>query len=644
MRFNGRSLFPWIAGVAVLASIGWALNQVQVPRADFTFVNGTEVKSLDPAIVTGQPENRMINALFEGLTRWNPQTLEPEPAVAQRWDISEDLLTYTFHLREDAKWSDGSPVTAHDFIYSMRRFLDPRTAAEYSYQAWYVKNAKKYSSGGRALRPGDNVEVELNVDPDAPNTIRGELVRGKLVRIEEKAGKELTGEELDKAAGDDALNIEDWVFVISTEAGEQRFRYADDASAARNEAAQGERHARQILLDLHDVGMRAIDDRTIEFTLENPTPYFLTLLGFYPLFPIQQKCVETFGSPQWTDVENIICNGPFKPEFRRLRDRTRVVKNEHYWDRDNVKLSSVDFLAVESSTTALNLYLTGEVDWIYDVPASALRTLLAEQPPRDDINPVPLLNTYFYLLNVTRKPFDDVRVRKALSMAMDRDELTGVLLGAGERSTYSLVPPGLPGYDPPHGPHENVKEAQRLLAEAGYPEGRGFPTIEILYNIHEGHQAIAQLIRKQWQKNLGIKVRTRNEEWATFNASQRQLNYDISRRGWIGDYADPNTFLDMFVTGGENNCTGWGNAEYNELIAAAAVETDAAKRLGLLRQAETILMDEMPIIPFYNYVSKNMVKPTIRGFYNNIQDTHPLSALWIDAEEETPNPFMEGRE
>jgi oligopeptide transport system substrate-binding protein len=644
MRLEGRTLFPWIAGAAILSSIGWALYRGQLPPADFTFVNGTEVKSLDPAIVTGQPENRMINALFEGLTRWDPQTLEPQPGVAERWDVSEDLLTYTFHLRHDAKWSDDSQVTAHDFIYSMRRFLDPRTAAEYSYQAWYVKNAKKYSGGGRALRPGDNVEVELNVDPDAPNTIRGELVRGKLVRVEDKNGKELAGEALDKAAADESLKIEDWIFVVSTEAGEERFRYADDVTAADNGPAKGERHARQILLDLKEVGMRAIDDLTIEFTLENPTPYFLTLVGFYPLFPVQQQCLETYGSPDWTDEENIVCNGPFKPEFRHLRDRTRVVKNEHYWDRDNVKLNSVDFLAVESSTTALNLYLTGEVDWIYDVPASALRTLMAERPVRDDLNPQPMLNTYFYLLNVTRKPFDDVRVRKALSMAMNREELTQVLLGAGELPTYSLVPPGLPGYDPPQGPHEDIKEAQRLLAEAGYPNGRGFPEIEILHNTHEGHHAIAQLIRDQWRKNLGISVKTRNEEWATFNASQRQLKYDVSRRGWIGDYADPNTFLDMFVTGGENNCTGWGNADYDRLIAAAATEADSEKRLALLRQAEAILMDEQPIIPFYNYVSKNMVKPYVRGFYNNIQDNHPISAIWIDAEEKTPNPFTEGRE
>ena len=644
MRLEGRSLFPWIAGAAVLTSIGWALNQSRVPRADFTFVNGTEVKSLDPAIVTGQPENRMINALFEGLVRWNPETLEPEPAVAERWDISDGQLTYTFHLRDDAKWSDGSPVTADDFFYSMRRFLDPRTAAEYSYQAWYIKNAKKYSSGGSAVRPGDRVEVELNRDPEGINTVRGEVVRGELVRIEASDGKELSPEAIATATAEPNFDIEDWTFVVASEAGEERFRYADDRTAANKSPAKGVRWARQVLLDIGDVGMRVIDPRTIEFTLESPTPYFLNLLGFYPLFPVQRKCVETHGSPQWIEPGRIVSNGPFRLEFRRLRDRSRVVKNEHYWDRDNVRLNSVDFLAVESSTTALNLYLTGEVDWIYDVPAAALRTVLNEKPPRNDLNPRPMWNTYFYLLNTKRKPFDDVQVRKALSMAIDRTELTERLLGAGEVPTYSLVPQGLPGYDPPQSPHENVAEAQRLLAEAGFPGGRGFPSIEILYNTHEGHQAIAQLIRKQWQKNLGISIRTRNEEWATFNSSQRQLNYDVSRRGWIGDYADPNTFLDMFVTGGDNNCTGWGNAEYDKLIAAAAVETDPTKRFEMLHQAETILMDEMPIIPFYNYVSKNMVKPYVRGFYNNIQDNHPLSAIWIDRDEKTPNPFMRGRE
>ncbi|MCC6492508.1 MAG: peptide ABC transporter substrate-binding protein, partial [Pirellulales bacterium] len=327
----------------------------------------------------------------------------------------------------------------------------------------------------------------------------------------------------------------------------------------------------------------------------------------------------------------------------QLRDRTRLVKNERYWNADEVRLKSIDVLATESSVTGLNLYLTGKVDWIYDVPPAALRELLAERPPRDDLNPQPMLTTYFYLFNVTRKPLDDVRVRRALTLAIDRAELTGRLLGCGERPAYSLVPPGLPGYDPPQCAPQDVAEARRLLAEAGFPDGRGFPVLEILYNTHETHAAIAQLIRKQWQRALGIRVKTRNEEFATQLNSQRALDYDVSRRSWIGDYADPNTFLDMFVSGGENNCTGFSSAEYDRLIGEAAREADPEKRLSIFRSAERILMDELPLAPMYFYVSKSMLKPYVRGFYNNIQDYHPLEAMWIDRAQQTPNPFLRGR-
>ncbi|HMO86148.1 MAG TPA: peptide ABC transporter substrate-binding protein, partial [Lacipirellulaceae bacterium] len=299
----------------------------------------------------------------------------------------------------------------------------------------------------------------------------------------------------------------------------------------------------------------------------------------------------------------------------------------------------VDVLAVESVNTALNLYLTGEVDWIRDVPPAALRELLREEPPRPDLNPQPVLFTYFYLLNVTRPPLDDVRVRQALSLALDRREITEQLLGAGERDAYSIVPPGLPGYDPPQCDGFNPERAQRLLAEAGFPEGRGFPVFSILYNTHEMHQAIAQLVRKQWQRHLGISVRTRNEEFATFLNTQRQLRFDISRRGWVGDYADPNTFLNMFVTDGEQNNTGWGHPEYDRLIAAAEREVDAEARLQILAEAERLLMEELPIIPVYFYVSKNLVKPHVRGFYNNLLDNHPVRAIWIDREGRTPSPF-----
>nr|MBA3483826.1 peptide ABC transporter substrate-binding protein [Pirellulales bacterium] len=302
----------------------------------------------------------------------------------------------------------------------------------------------------------------------------------------------------------------------------------------------------------------------------------------------------------------------------------------------------VDFLAVESTFTALNLYLTGKVDWINDIPPPALKEILKETPPRDDVNPQPYLNTYFYLLNTTHPPFDDVRVRRALSLATDRDEITRLLAG-GELPAYSFVPPVLPDYDPPQCQQPNVEEARRLLAEAGYPGGRGFPAFEISYNTHETHQMIAQVIRKQWQRNLGIHVRTRNQEFATLLSNQRSLNYDISRLAWIGDYPDPNTYLDMFITGGDNNRTGFSSPEYDRLIVDAAKEPDATKRLAMLHDAERILMDELPILPLYFYVSKNMVKPYVRGFYNNFQDSHPVSAIWIDRDEKSPNPFLEGR-
>ncbi|HEX6962597.1 MAG TPA: peptide ABC transporter substrate-binding protein [Lacipirellula sp.] len=638
-----RSLVPWIVGLGMLAALGLALNKGQLEPADFTFVNGTEVKSLDPAIVTGQPENRMINALFEGLVGWHPETLEPTPGVAERWELSDDKRTYTFYLRDTAKWSDGTRVTAGDFYYSMRRFLDPRTAAEYAYQAWYIKNAKRYSSGGRGVRPGDRVEVELNLPANAINTRRGKVLRGELVRIEGRDGEPLSEEELEAAQANVEASTDDWTYVVSLDGDERRFRYASDVDAADEQPPVGVRWCRQVLLDFGEVGVELIDDRTVRFTIENPTPYFINLLGFYPLFPVQQACVEKYGSPEWTDPERIVCNGPFKPLFRRLRDRTRVVKNELYWNRDAIKLDSVDFLANESINTGLNLYLTGKADWIYDIPPPALRVLLKEEPPRDDLNPQPVLITYMYLLNTTRKPLDDVRVRRALSLAMDREELTTYILASGEQPAYSLVPPGMPNYEAPKCEPEDVEQARKLLAEAGYPGGRGFPELEISYNTHETHQSIAQLIRKQWQQNLGIRVRTRNEEFATLLSNQRALNYDVSRLSWIGDYADPNTYLDMFVTGGDNNRTGFSNAEYDRLIRDAAREPDVEKRLEMLHRAEEILLGEMPLIPMYFYVSKNMVKPYVRGFYNNIQDFHPLSSIWIDREQETPNPFLKGR-
>lgn len=613
-----------------LTAVGWAVYGSRLPPADFTFVNETEVASVDPALITGHPEGRIAWAIYEGLTRPSIDDSPAEPGVAERWEISADGRVYTFHLRRNARWSNGDRVTTKDFLYSFRRLLDPMTFARYSYQAWYIDNANRYNLGGAGIEPGDRVEVELNQTAGTTNTVRGEVLHGTLVRIERPP-----------ASNTEQASAAQRVYVVAIDGRERRFKVASDGDAL----PAGVEPCRQVLLDFRDVGIRAIDDYTLEIRLTNPTPYFLELLAFYPLAPVHQGCIEKFGRPNWTRPENIVTNGAFRLVKRRLRDRIRLHKSDTYWDRDNVKLNVVDALSVDDRTTAVNLYMTGMADWVTVPPAEVLRQLLKSDPPRNDLNTAPQLTTYFYLLNVTKPPLDDRRVRQALSMALDRDEITRVALGAGERPALSLVPPAMPNYEPQLAAPHNPARARELLAEAGYPDGRGFPKLEILYNTDQAHQAIAELARKQWQRELGINVSLRNEEWASFQDSQQQLNYLISRRAWVGDYLDPNTYLDMYVTNGENNNTGFSNAEYDKLIADAAKEPDQAKRTELLERAERLLMDEMPIIPIYYYVSRNLVRPHVRNFKNNLQDSHPIRAIWIDPDvdpnDPRPNEYME---
>ena len=407
----------------------------------------------------------------------------------------------------------------------------------------------------------------------------------------------------------------------------------------------GSERCRQVLLDFREVGVRVIDDRTLELRLTNRTPYFLDLTAFHALAPVNQKCLETYGAPGWTQPDHIVTNGAFTLVTRRLRDRIRLQRSEKYWDRENVRLNVIDALSIDDRTTALNLYMTGMIDWVTVPPAEVLREFMKQEPRRNDFNPAPQLTTYYFLLNTTRPPLDDKRVRQALSLATDRDEITRVATGAGEVPALSLVPPSMPHYKLQPCQPFNPEEARKLLAEAGYPGGKGFPKLEILYNNDQQHQAIAELLRKQWQNNLGITASLRSEEWASFQDSQQQLKYLVARRAWVGDYVDPNTYLDMFVTNGENNCTGFSNAEYDRLIAEAAQEPDKAKRIETLQSAERLLMEELPIIPIYYYISRNVVRPRVRGFYNNLQDMHPLNAIWIDPnvdpQASIPNEFME---
>jgi len=648
-----RRAFPFLALGLLAGALAWAVSFGTLPPADFTFDNGTEVETIDPALATGQPENRIINGLFEGLLRHAPSEewqhaptdqnveMKPGPGMATHFDLSDDGRTYVFHMRPDAKWSDGTPVTAEDFAWSWMRMLHPETGGQYAYQLYYVKGAENYNKA--AAKIGEQMEVEL---ADRPNPIqlfpRGTLVHGTLKSLHRPPAPVLAeaASDDDKSRADAAWKRK-WIYVVEL-AGESTPRlFAKDPTAAKKEvnsllprppALDHLEPCMHVLPDFSmTVGIRTDNPGELIVTLNARTPFFADLAAFYPLYPVNQRCISLHGSPHWTRPQNIVTNGPFRLQFRRIRDRLRLTKNPDYWDASSVRLEVIDALAVKSETTSLNMYLNGQLEWTTQVPATTIPIL--EDPQREFVGQfrsAPMLTTYFYRLNVTRPKLRDKRVRRALAMAIDREQLCKQVTRAGEQPATSLDPPGMAGYESPLGPAFDLEGARKLLAEAGYPSGRGLPTIQILYNEPPTtHRTIAEAIQQMWKDNLGIDVVLRGLEWGVYLSSQQTLDYEVCRAGWVADYSDPNTFLDMFVTGGGNNQTGWSNVRYDELIKAAAVEPDPAQRMKLFRQAETILLDEMPIIPIYFYVSKNLVSPRVKGFFNNVQDEHPLKLIDI---------------
>ncbi|MEX2141735.1 MAG: peptide ABC transporter substrate-binding protein [Pirellulales bacterium] len=608
--FPSRNVFLIVVAVLVLAAVGYSLSFGTLPPADYTFVNRAELKTVDPATATGVPEGRIIRELFEGLCAWHPEDLHPIPGVAKSWDISADKKTYTFHLRKDAVWTDGTPVTAQDFIYSWRRFLHPAMAAEYSYELWYLVNAERFTK--QELDVGDNVEIELPKNDAAPKENRrpfapGEIVKGQLTAVEPADGS-------DQAAAEKT-------YVVEVNGQSRRFQQGGN---------DGEDYA-WLLLDFDSVGLTALDSHTLEVQLKHPVPYFLDLVGFYPLFPVNRRCVESYSNVEWTRPENIVTNGPFKLQMRRVRDRIRLVKNETYWDRENVRLNVVDALAADSVTTGLNLYLTNQADWIEFVPGPLAPELLRQNRP--DFQPEPFITTEYYRLNVTRPPLDNVLVRRALNLALNKRDIVERVTMAGQQPARSLVPPVVQkrsGYIPAQCEDFDPEKGRALLAEAGYPGGRGLPPITIQHNTNDIHKAVAELLQYQWKRHLGIQVELRGLEWQAYLQNQQTMQYQVSRAGWTGDYPDPNTYLTMWVTDGGNNQTGWSNAQYDELVQKAQHEPDEQQRLEYFRQAEQILMDELPIIPTYFYVSTSMSKPYVRGYYQNFHDIHPLKDIWID--------------
>ncbi len=506
----------------------------------FRVGNGTEPEGLDPHIVTGVPEHHILLSLFEGLVRLDPEDLRPIPGVAETWEVSEDSLTYTFHLRPDAKWSNGAPLDAHDFAYAWRRILTPALASEYAYMLYPIRNAQAYNKGA--------------ID------------------------------------------------------------------------------------DFSQVGARVIDDHTLEVTLEQPTPYFFALQAHYSWFPVHQETIEKFGAMEdrtskWTRAGNLVGNGPYVLSRWVPNSVIEVRPNPNYWDYEGIRNDGVNYYPVTDEQTEERMFRAGELHVTENVPSPKVTDYLENRPQLIRIDP--WIGTYFYRLNTTRPPLDDIRVRKALAMTIDRNAITNTIMRAGETPAHFLTPPNVDGFTAKaHVPYD-IEQAQKLLAEAGYPQGEGFPTIDILYNTMERHQNIAEAIQQMWKRDLGINVTLTNQEWKVYlsSTSNERLDFDIARAGWIGDVEDAINFLECFISDNGNNRTGWGNDEYDDVLARVYKEVDKAQRHRYYQEAEAILMDELPIIPIYHYTRPILIQPEVRDYHSNILAYTAYHKVWLDKSE-----------
>lgn len=497
--------------------------------------NGSEPATLDPDLATGDVETTIIDALFEGLVAYHEKTLAPIPGVAKSWTISDDGLTYTFELRKNAKWSNGDPVTAHDFAYAWQRLLSPELASEYSFILFDVKNAKRFFTG----------EVK----------------------------------------------------------------------------------------DFAKVGVKILDDYHLQVTLETPTPYFLKILTLKSLKPVHKATVEKYGTMTqrdntWTHAGKMVSNGPFRLKHWRVNEKIIVEKNPMYWDKDKVKLNEVHFYPIEDDSIAEKSFRAGKLHIIKILPVA--KNKVYQEKYRDVYRSEPYLGSYYYLFNTKRKPLDDVRVRQALAYAVDRNLLAKYVAKGSEIANHNLVPTNAGGFTAKTGVTFDLEKAKKLLAEAGYPDGKGFPEISILYNTTELHREIAEAIQQMWKKNLNITIKLYNQEWKVYLNSIRQMDYDIARRGWIADYDDASSFFDMYLTNGDMNMTGFANTRYDELSRLAASTLDQEKRFEYFQEASQILIDEMPLMPIFQRIRNYALHTDVKGWYPTSLNLHPLKEVYLE--------------
>ncbi|OLE53026.1 MAG: hypothetical protein AUG51_15340 [Acidobacteria bacterium 13_1_20CM_3_53_8] len=589
------------------------------------YVSGSEPESLDPQIGTGQPEARIYMALYDGLCEYDPKTAGPIPSIAESWEPNQDNSEFVFHLRKNARFSNGDPITAQDFLYSFRRALSPELAARYAYIAYYIKYAEAYNNGSVFVRDPRTGEFLLERDFSEPadNSSNNETVSTP-------SGAALATES-------SAQNTPFHEYIHSptrvTLPGDQAGRAKALAKNAKLKAAvEGKEF---VPVKAEDIGVEAVDDYTLRVTLGQRAPFFISLMPHQLFRAVHRKTIERFHEA-WTQPGNIVTSGAFKVEAWVPYDRLVVVRDPMFWDAARVQLSKIIFYPLQDNTTIMNLYKAGAVDAVqnHSVPASWLDHVRSLR----DYMGAPEVTTEYYQFNTTKKPMDDVRVRRAFNMSINK-----VALAEWRKVAIpwaGLTPKGIfPGYPQPAGEGYDPQKAKQLLAEAGYRDASGnydpkkFPVdqVELTTNSEGSNVQIAEFIQAQWKQNLGITIPIKSMEFKTFLVYRANLEYKgIARSGWVGDYMDPNTFLNIFTTRTGDNGTGWYDPKYVAMINEANSMLDSQKRLQLLAQAEAYLLDAQPIIPLFSASTNWTKKPYVKGMYPNPQTLHPWKYVYIE--------------
>jgi oligopeptide transport system substrate-binding protein len=526
----------YLAGCAKSDTSAGPGTPAHVPQV-YRYGNNAEPQDIDPQVVQGVPENHVIQTLLEGMVSPDPKDLHPIPAMASSWDISPDGLVYTFHLRDNLQWSDGSPITTDDVLLSWKRMISPKLASEYAYLIYnFVVGAKEYYDGK--------------------------------------------------------------------------------------------------LTDFSKVGFSAPDSRTIRVTLKSPTPFLLQILAdHYAWDTIPIKVLLKYGalderSTQWTRAGNFVGNGPFMLKEWIPQEKLVVVRNPHYWNAAKVKLDEVDFVPTEDIPAEERMFRSGQLDKTQEIPTAKIDSYRRDHPELLHIEPY--LGVYFYRFNVTRPPMDDKRVRKALALAINRERIVKDITRGGERPAYAVSYPDDAGYTSRAQLSGTLDDARKLLAEAGYPGGKGMAPIQVLYNTSANNKQIAEAIQEMWRTNLGVESELVNEEWKVYMDSQHSHNFQVQRAAWIADYADPHVFLEIWEGTNGNNDSLWANPEYDRLVHEALAAKDQASRYEDYQKMDAILVDECPIIPIFYYTRPFLMSTKVKGYWPNVLDIHPFQDLYLE--------------